>query len=469
MLKAPYPYFGGKSRVAPLIWERFGDVHHYIEPFFGSGAVLLQRPHTPRMETVNDLDAMIANFWRAVQDCPDDVAYHADWPVNESDLTARHSWLVQRKDTLQAALEGNADYYDAKVAGWWLWGICNWIGGGWCAGDGGWVAQDGKLVRKRDIPGMEDAPGSGKVKKPYLSGIGQGINGIARILPALGGGRGINRQPNLGGGGDGDGDGTGIHRKLPSLGGGRGVERKRPHLISTSGINRQRPQLTSDLGINRRQTDGDSDAPGDDPMVGTDMEGDGDRWAPWAGSCATWADHIDHMMRDLQDRLRRVRVCCGDWSRVCTPAVTTQAGITGVLLDPPYSAKADRSAVYSKEDMDVAHSVREWAIAMGNLPNIRIALCGYEGEHNMPKDWVAVGWKAQGGYGNQGEGRGKANSRREMVWFSPNCLNHTSLATYLTEDDTDDTDDIFAMLYDGGVGGEDGSGEDVSGEDVISL
>lgn len=42
-LKAPFPYFGGKSKVAPLIWERFGVVSNYVEPFFGSGAVLLAR------------------------------------------------------------------------------------------------------------------------------------------------------------------------------------------------------------------------------------------------------------------------------------------------------------------------------------------------------------------------------------------------------------------------------------------
>ena len=44
-LKAPFPYFGGKSRAAPLIWEALGDVPNYVEPFFGSWRVLLGRPH----------------------------------------------------------------------------------------------------------------------------------------------------------------------------------------------------------------------------------------------------------------------------------------------------------------------------------------------------------------------------------------------------------------------------------------
>ena len=42
-LDAPFPWFGGKRRVAPIVWQRFGDVQNYVEPFFGSGAVLLNR------------------------------------------------------------------------------------------------------------------------------------------------------------------------------------------------------------------------------------------------------------------------------------------------------------------------------------------------------------------------------------------------------------------------------------------
>lgn len=93
-LKAPFPYFGGKSVVAPLVWARLGDVANFVEPFFGSGACLLGRPHLPRTETVNDADGYLANFWRAVQTAPEAVARYADWPVNECDLHARHLWLV---------------------------------------------------------------------------------------------------------------------------------------------------------------------------------------------------------------------------------------------------------------------------------------------------------------------------------------------------------------------------------------
>ena len=105
MLAAPFPYFGGKSKIADMVWERLGAVPNYVEPFFGSGAVLLRRPHKPHIETVNDKDGLVSNFWRAVQKDPEQTAYHADWPVNECDLHARHAWLVGQKGSLQEKLE----------------------------------------------------------------------------------------------------------------------------------------------------------------------------------------------------------------------------------------------------------------------------------------------------------------------------------------------------------------------------
>ena len=60
-LKSPFPWFGGKSKVAKIVWDRFGEVPNYVEPFFGSGAVLLNRPHKAGTESINDLDCMVAN------------------------------------------------------------------------------------------------------------------------------------------------------------------------------------------------------------------------------------------------------------------------------------------------------------------------------------------------------------------------------------------------------------------------
>lgn len=77
-LQAAFPWFGGKRRVAAEVWSRFGQVTNYVEPFFGSGAVLLGRPWPfSGTETVNDLDGYVANFWRA-------ISHEPPWPQEVS-------------------------------------------------------------------------------------------------------------------------------------------------------------------------------------------------------------------------------------------------------------------------------------------------------------------------------------------------------------------------------------------------
>ncbi len=191
-LKAPFPWFGGKSRVADVVWQRFGDVRNYVEPFFGSGAVLFGRPsdHTGYIETANDLDGFVANAWRSIANDPDGTAIHADNPVNENDLHARHSWLTAQRKSLSKKLEGNPDFYDAKIAGYWIWGVSVWIGGHFASGNGPWNVVDGELVKS-------DAGRGVKRQRPHLVGSGQGVN---RKLPHLGdAGQGVKRRlPHLG-------------------------------------------------------------------------------------------------------------------------------------------------------------------------------------------------------------------------------------------------------------------------------
>ena len=71
---------------------------------------------------------------RALQ--PDAVIAAQEYPVSHIDLFARHRWLTEptRVATLRDALLDPEWPGDAKIAGWWLWGQCAWIGDGWCAG-----------------------------------------------------------------------------------------------------------------------------------------------------------------------------------------------------------------------------------------------------------------------------------------------------------------------------------------------
>ena len=327
--QAPFPWFGGKSRVADLVWERFGQLDNYVEPFFGSGAVLLGSPRIHRYETINDRDGYVSNFWRSISSEPETTAHHADWPVNENDLHARHIWLLNRRDDLVARLEGDPDFYDPKIAGYWVWGISSWIAGGWCAGNGSWQSVDGRMTKVE-------------------------AEGVKRQRPHLGKHQGVHRQrPHLGDAG------RGVHRKLPYFGEGQGVHRKHKPLFD-------------------------------------------------------WFDR-------LSARLRRVRVCCGDWSRVCGPSPTTKLGLTGVFLDPPYSHDTGRDAEIYNHEMPCSQAVGNWAREHGNDPLMRIALCGYAGEYDLP-GWECVAWKARGGYGAAKGAAGKDNRHRERIWFSPHCL-----------------------------------------------
>jgi site-specific DNA-adenine methylase len=209
VLKSPFPYFGGKSGATSTVWAAFGEVKNYVEPFAGSAAMLLGAPPGKRVETVNDKDGFVANFWRAISKDPEQVAHHADWPVNETDLFARHSWLVRNCGDLSERLSSDPDYFDAKVAGWWAWGACAWIGSGWCSGSGPWVYDGVSIVNARKLPHLGDGGQGVNRQIPHLN-RGQGIN---RKLPHLSSGQGINHQiPHLGNGGRGINKGDSVDR-----------------------------------------------------------------------------------------------------------------------------------------------------------------------------------------------------------------------------------------------------------------
>lgn len=65
-MKTRLHYPGGKKRIAPWIIGHMPEHHSYLEPFFGGGAVLFAKPKA-RIETVNDLDGDVVNFFRVIQ------------------------------------------------------------------------------------------------------------------------------------------------------------------------------------------------------------------------------------------------------------------------------------------------------------------------------------------------------------------------------------------------------------------
>jgi DNA adenine methylase len=290
-LVAPFPYFGSKRLIASTVWEAFGDVDSYLEPFAGSSAVLLARPanHRKHVETINDIDGYLVNFWRAVSSDPEGVLRYVDFPVSQVDLHARHDYLLASKEKIQIKLRNDPEYYNLKMAGWWVWGICAWIGHGWC-------------------------------EKP------------SDQIPSIGT------------------YGRGVHSKTLSQ-----------------------------------------------PFDGISSIG------------------LKNLFSSLQERTRQVRILCGSWDRMLGKASLRPTGVpktVGIFFDPPY---AEGNMSYACGDTTgIGEKVREWCIAHQSDPDLRMVLCGYQGEHELPK-WRKIYYNTNKGYGGK-------NNHREILWLSPSCL-----------------------------------------------
>lgn len=77
-MNAVLKYPGAKWALAEWIISRFPAHHSYLEPFFGSGAVFFNKPRS-HIETVNDLDGDVVNFFRCIRDNPDALARAVYW------------------------------------------------------------------------------------------------------------------------------------------------------------------------------------------------------------------------------------------------------------------------------------------------------------------------------------------------------------------------------------------------------
>lgn len=313
-LRAPFPYYGYKGQVSSDVWRLLGNVSNYVEPFAGSLAVLLQRPGgAGKREVVNDRHGLLCNFWRSVKHAPEATAEHAVWVCSESDLHARNAACREALDTLTPRLEGDPEYYDAKLAGWWCYVQCLAIGEAAYA-RGPWVRRGGLLVNG-----------------------GSEAQGIRRAVPCD--------------------SARGIQRAIP---------------------------FHSEQGLLRSSAD-----------------------------ALAW-------LQQLSERLVGVRILCGDWSRAVKPTYTTQHGVTGVYLDPPYVGNYQ---TYRHHDTSLLDELCSWCLEMGDNPQMRIVMSGYA--DTLPVDLVANGWRedswvAKGGRITTG-GQSDANRHRERLWSSPHC------------------------------------------------
>lgn len=197
--------------------------------------------------------------------------------------------MMNERDRLSAELQDPHWPGDAKLAGWWLWGQCAWIGSGWCEWTG---------------------------KVPHVSDAGRGIQATGQV----------------------------------------------PHV--------------SDAGM------------------GSEL------WTSSGRVAMRW-------LRQLADRMERVRVVHGSWERCLNNHYGAE--LTAIFLDPPYKAYEKLYGVSAP----VADECEAWARENAGL---RVALCGHRGDYQL-YGWTEHQWD---------RGRltysGGETTENECIWFSPACL-----------------------------------------------
>lgn len=90
-------YPGSKWSIANWIISHFPSHHSYLEPFFGSGAVLFTKKRSP-IETVNDLDKDVVNLFRQIRENTERLADTIYWtPYARSEY--ERAWAAQYTET----------------------------------------------------------------------------------------------------------------------------------------------------------------------------------------------------------------------------------------------------------------------------------------------------------------------------------------------------------------------------------
>ena len=396
-------YFGGKSRWIDIVFARIGKVGVWSEPCMGTAVMTLNNPEPAAREVICDLNAYICNYYRSVRGDYEATAYHADWPTNHFDLTARHRWLLAQGPELSERMVADPDDFDAKIAGWWCWGQSSWIGHGWCDG----IVHD-------------------KIPLVQNKGNGIGVSAQRKVLPVE------DKRPKVPDGGD-------VPDQRPQMGAkgtGQGVQQQRDQLPRCTdrpggqGVSAQRVAVgeppdqipggcwprtgSGGTGVQQQRTgiQGDNKA-----VLLTDSDGtlDGSRLRPWFAA--------------ISQRLSRVIILNRSWESALTDSVLQQTPSSpkpevGVFLDPPYrTTRKDggkRSTGLYQGDAagvsdDVATASYKWAVEHGD--KYRVAYCMHAGDFPIPPGWTV---ETMGFSGHRDEA--KKESSVDCVIFSPRCV-----------------------------------------------
>lgn len=84
---APLRYPGAKWSIAPRIVQHFSEHYHYVEPYFGSGAVFFSKAPSGH-ELINDSNGLVVNLFKVLRDRTDDLVWALEatpWSRDEYD------------------------------------------------------------------------------------------------------------------------------------------------------------------------------------------------------------------------------------------------------------------------------------------------------------------------------------------------------------------------------------------------
>ncbi len=82
-------YPGSKWSLADRIIEQFRPHYHYVEPFFGSGAVFFSKPRVPH-EVINDRNSQVTNLFVVLRDQTEELCWKLEatpWSRDEYNLS----------------------------------------------------------------------------------------------------------------------------------------------------------------------------------------------------------------------------------------------------------------------------------------------------------------------------------------------------------------------------------------------
>lgn len=159
-------YPGSKWGVAPQIVSMIPEHHSFVEPFFGSGAVLFNKPIS-RIETINDLDSNVTNLFSCIQEDAEQLArivattpYSREIYENQCEFPDSDDPYWKAAGFLIRCWQGFGSRTNGSKVGWKLdvqgreraYALCNWYRlPGWIIS----AAERLRMVQIENRPALE--------------------------------------------------------------------------------------------------------------------------------------------------------------------------------------------------------------------------------------------------------------------------------------------------------------------------